>query len=126
MFQSIGHVIHHLQDMAQPQHVRNDVHCDRGICKTLFPHVYAPSQYEKYTDLNSPTDPRLQIRINLPLEKPASTAVYPGANAATVPFKTPRHFWRTTAPGSAITDGTETSIQLARSILHIARRRLLQ
>ena len=105
MFQSIGHVIHHLQDMAQPQHVRNDVHCDRGICKTLFPHVYAPSQYEKYTDLNSPTDPRLQIRINLPLEKPASTAVYPGANAATVPFKTPRHFWRTTAPGSAITDG---------------------
>ena len=105
MFQSIGHVIHHLQDMAQPQHVRNDVHCDKGICKTLFPHVYAPSQYEKYTDLDSLTDPRLQIRINLPFEKPASFPVYPGANAATVPFKKPRDFWRTTAPGSAITDG---------------------
>ena len=105
MFQSIGHVIHHLQDMAQPQHVRNDVHCDKGICKILFPTVYAPSQYEKYTDLHSPTDPRLQIRINLPFEKPASSAVFPGVNAATVPFKKPRDFWRTTAPNSAITDG---------------------
>ncbi|HKT80213.1 MAG TPA: hypothetical protein VJP86_08325 [Vicinamibacterales bacterium] len=105
MFQSIGHVIHHLQDMAQPQHVRNDVHCDKGICKTLYPHVFAPSQYEKYTDLDSLTDPRLQIRRNLPFDGPASSAVYPGANAATVPFKKSRDFWRTTAPGSPITDG---------------------
>lgn len=28
-FQTVGHVIHHLQDMAQPQHVRNDPHCDK-------------------------------------------------------------------------------------------------
>jgi hypothetical protein len=105
MFQSIGHVIHHLQDMAQPQHVRNDVHCDKGICKTLYPHVYAPSQYEKYTDLDSPADPRLQVRINLPFEASGSSPVFPGANAATVPFKKPRDFWRTTATGAAITDG---------------------
>jgi hypothetical protein len=26
MFQSLGHVIHHIQDMAQPQHTRNDAH----------------------------------------------------------------------------------------------------
>jgi hypothetical protein len=105
MFQSIGHVIHHLQDMAQPQHVRNDVHCDKGICKTLYPHVFAPSQYEKYTDLDSPSDPRLQIRVNLPFQNSASFPVYPSANAATVPFKKPRDFWRTTAPGSPITEG---------------------
>jgi hypothetical protein len=105
MFQSIGHVIHHLQDMAQPQHVRNDVHCDKGICKTLYPHVYAPSQYEKYTDLDSPADPRLQVRINLPFEASGSSPVFPGANAATVPFKKPRDFWRTTATGATITDG---------------------
>jgi len=27
-FQALGQVIHHLQDMAQPQHTRNDVHLD--------------------------------------------------------------------------------------------------
>jgi len=26
LFESLGHVIHHPQDMAQPQHVRNDAH----------------------------------------------------------------------------------------------------
>lgn len=26
MFQSLGHVVHHIQDMAQPQHTRNDQH----------------------------------------------------------------------------------------------------
>ena len=26
MFQSLGHVIHHIQDMAQPQHVKNEAH----------------------------------------------------------------------------------------------------
>ena len=25
-FQTLGHVIHHIQDMAQPQHARNDIH----------------------------------------------------------------------------------------------------
>ena len=41
-FESLGHVIHHLQDMAQPQHVRNDSHA-------------LGSFYENYTDgkLNS-------------------------------------------------------------------------
>ena len=27
-FQTLGHVMHHLQDMAQPEHVRGDAHCD--------------------------------------------------------------------------------------------------
>jgi len=40
-FQTLGQVIHHLQDMAQPQHVRNDAHPPIGS------HA---SRYEQYTD----------------------------------------------------------------------------
>lgn len=40
-FQTLGHVIHHIQDMAQPQHVRNDIHPSIGAHKSL---------YEEYTD----------------------------------------------------------------------------
>lgn len=42
MFRTLGHVIHHLQDMAQPQHTRNDTHSP-----------YEPSGrsfYERYTE----------------------------------------------------------------------------
>lgn len=47
-FQSIGHVIHHMQDMAQPQHVRLDEHCDNLLlCAPV--NRYSPSWYEKYT-----------------------------------------------------------------------------
>jgi hypothetical protein len=27
-FQALGHIVHHLQDMASPQHVRSDYHCN--------------------------------------------------------------------------------------------------
>ena len=55
MFRSLGHVIHHIQDMTQPQHVRNDGHCDATsnfpgvalICFFLGQHN--PSFYERYT-----------------------------------------------------------------------------
>jgi hypothetical protein len=40
-FQTLGHVIHHVQDMAQPQHVRNDIHPIVGAHKSL---------YEDYTE----------------------------------------------------------------------------
>jgi hypothetical protein len=46
-FQTIGQVIHHIQDMAQPQHSRLDVHCDNIICVPLL--LYNPSGYEEYT-----------------------------------------------------------------------------
>jgi hypothetical protein len=39
MFLSLGSVVHHLQDMAQPQHVRNERHNDMPL-----------SYYEYYTD----------------------------------------------------------------------------
>ena len=105
VFQSLGHVIHHLQDMAQPQHVRNEPHCDHWMCEALVPRAYAPSQYEKYTDLDVPGDRLRQIRVNLPFLEAGSSPVYPGPNAATVAFKKPRDFWRTTTPGSSILQG---------------------
>ncbi|HYO79249.1 MAG TPA: hypothetical protein VE010_22485 [Thermoanaerobaculia bacterium] len=40
MLISLGHVMHHMQDMAQPQHVRNDQH---------FPYGWG-SRYEYYTN----------------------------------------------------------------------------
>lgn len=43
LFVSLGHVLHLVQDMAQPQHVRNDVHCDMGFCHLLG--RYNPSLY---------------------------------------------------------------------------------
>ncbi len=70
-FQTLGQVIHHIQDMAQPQHVRNDDHCDRWYCALAG--MYNPSLYEKYTDQN---------RNNLP---------YTGYNS--VMFPTARQFW---------------------------------
>jgi hypothetical protein len=48
LFEGLGHVIHHVQDMAQPQHVRNDMHCDQFRCKLLGFHN--PSFYEQFTD----------------------------------------------------------------------------
>lgn len=48
---SLGHVIHHVQDMAQPDHVRNDPHCNAYIiCNLVDPlapeDIFDPSEYE--------------------------------------------------------------------------------
>ena len=104
MFQTIGHVMHHLQDMAQPQHVRNDPHCDQPSCALLtsalgINQIFAPSLFEKYTNLDHPTDPLRQVRRNLPLSPPGLIAVYPGTNPINTPFKEARAFWLTTASG---------------------------
>jgi hypothetical protein len=52
-FQTLGHVIHHIQDMAQPQHVRNDIHIkvsENCWYKTIAKLIENPSLYEHYTD----------------------------------------------------------------------------
>jgi len=49
MFRGIGHLVHHIQDMAQPQHVRNDQHCDKHAAPVCF-FIHNPSYFEKYTD----------------------------------------------------------------------------
>ena len=48
MFRTLGNVSHHLQDMAQPQHVRNDLHCISVLCRPLF--LHNPSAFERYTE----------------------------------------------------------------------------
>lgn len=86
-FQTLGQVIHHIQDMAQPQHVRNDQHLDKpkeflGVISNPF---YSPSGYEKYTD---------KKRELGTLSYSGYALVYAGTDTAT--FATPRKFWTTT------------------------------
>lgn len=87
LFQTLGQVIHHVQDMAQPQHVRNDAHCDRWYCLGT---AHDPSLYEKYTDQN-----RNKPFFTVPL----ATAYRP------VSFDSPRSFW-TTTDGRGMADFT--------------------
>ena len=51
-FQTLGHVMHHIQDMAQPQHVRGDAHCDAPY-PCLVPGsvlgFFSPNIYEKHS-----------------------------------------------------------------------------
>lgn len=48
-FQTMGHLAHHLQDMAQPAHVRNDLHCDHWACAIyVLWGLYNPSKYESH------------------------------------------------------------------------------
>lgn len=93
-FQTLGQVIHHIQDMAQPQHVRNDSHQDLPWRIPNIPGVENPSTYEKYTNLPEvlgllPVDFSL-IGYDLSATKFGDT------------FNQPRKFWtHTTGAGLA-------------------------
>ncbi len=93
MFQSLGQVIHHIQDMAQPQHVRDDKHCDAlfpcQIPGSLFG-LHNPSHFEKWTFENVAIGPLLGT---LPVYAP----VYGVADVQT--FNSPKKFWYTEPPG---------------------------
>jgi hypothetical protein len=54
LFTAIGHVIHHIQDMAQPQHTRNEPHCPSWMCEQIekyyaYENIDTASLYESYT-----------------------------------------------------------------------------
>jgi hypothetical protein len=83
-FQSLGQVIHHLQDMAQPQHVRNDAHADL-LGPTSNASCFHESRFEKSTD----TDPGLAPLARTAMQAP-TLPVYPAYAAQ---FPTPRAFW---------------------------------
>jgi hypothetical protein len=106
MFESMGRLIHHIQDMAQPQHVRNDAHlhdiewerdcvlkvsfkCD------LYRSVARPSAYEHWTN-------RDDVRSSLPLTgyAPVYAASGQGADGLNV-FTYARWFWSNSAKGVA-------------------------
>lgn len=74
LFETLGHVIHHVQDMAQPQHVRNDAHCGERFCKFFEKFgIFNPSLYEEETD---------KIRDELPF-----------SGYGNVAFSNARAFW---------------------------------
>jgi len=79
MFLALGHVSHHMQDMTQPQHTRNDVHYD----KFTIPGYSTPSRYETYTAEAAPT---IQAYAD------SAGPVYPSPA-----FKVPRDFWSNSA-----------------------------
>ena len=89
-FQSLGHVVHHLQDMAAPQHVRNDQHCSAAACDALSPvvNLRRPSGYE--THMESPS--RFQF-----VQQLAMTATAP------MMFGLPREFWNANTTDSLFT-----------------------
>lgn len=88
-FQTLGQVIHHVQDMAQPQHVRNDSHQDLPLEPVPnVPGVENPSTYEKYTN-------RPDVRGQLPTD--FSLVGYDiDASKFIGTFNQPRKFWETT------------------------------
>jgi hypothetical protein len=84
-FQSLGHIMHHLQDMGSPQHVRNDAHCNNTtICRALG--QYRPSGYEIYWER------RFDLIRGL-----ASTATTP------ILFGLPREFWNVRTDNNLVT-----------------------
>lgn len=95
-FQTLGQVIHHLQDMAQPQHVRNDMHLDvSGFGLPNIPLLTNPSTYELWV---------FQQR------NAQSFAGYAAYGPAYSPsqlngFTRPRQFW-TTSSASVGTSGS--------------------
>jgi hypothetical protein len=76
-FHGLGHIVHHLQDMASPQHVRADYHCNSvKECQESWVIPYRPSGYEVYWE----------ARFNL-IKNLAATA------SAPIMFGLPREFW---------------------------------
>ena len=79
-FQTLGHVIHHIQDMAQPQHTRNDFHCDNLYCEGTGLLGGVKPSFEKWTLNNENTR-----------QYSGYEPVY--TKEATNGFKKPRDFW---------------------------------
>jgi|CXWL01.1.fsa_nt_gi hypothetical protein len=94
-FQNLGHVVHHIQDMAQPQHVRNDPH-NPTFNDPQNPPVHS-SLFESFTN-----EPR--YRDSWPYV--ASVGNVPWATAylstdTTPNYKTAREFWVSQGKGIA-------------------------
>jgi hypothetical protein len=84
MFLSLGHAMHHMQDMAQPQHVRNDQHLSGPFT----------SRYEDHTNT-------IRDRVDIRALMDGSQPNFPGSPD----FKIARDFWFNDA-GTGIAQGT--------------------
>lgn len=98
--QAIGHIVHHVQDMAQPQHVRNDMHlydesreaCDQTVLGQIGCDAYyalrARSTYEQWTK-------EANLEFNDFVTYPV---VY---SKESIAFTAPAHFWKSAGRGLA-------------------------
>jgi len=84
-FQTLGQLVHHIQDMAQPQHVRNDAHCNEPWCALIL--KYRPSLYELIT---AKSQSRLEVILG--------SNRYPDIDLNV--FNTAGSFWNSDAPNS--------------------------
>lgn len=136
---SIGHVIHLLEDTAQPQHVRNDAHAPPNVVVISDPSEgEADSAFEAYTnyrllrDYSRATEINLRLgnplrRMvnddlptpnNLPLLRFGDGNVYPGGGAR-VQFSTPGKFFSTNAVESG---GDLASLRSRRGLSDMSNR----
>ena len=104
-FETIGRLLHHVQDMAQPQHVRNDAHLHFDLLEQMCPipptpgledpvcplyrALRAPSVYEQWT--------KSLPAASLPVT--GYQPVYGSNDRAT--FSHPRRFWTHNGKGMA-------------------------
>ena len=93
-FESLGHVVHHLQDMTQPAHARNDLHLNFNdvfdtisVNNWLNRHIGNPSQLELWAE-------RDDILLNLPRD-PAQVGYDINSADFKRIFSSPRKFWKT-------------------------------
>ena len=104
-FETLGRIIHHVQDMAQPQHVRNDIHLRldefERDCTGLIQAVYGPicpaykslrgpSTYEQWTTF---------VRSSLPMN--GYDPVYGPSSDGLGTFGDARRFWTYFGKGMA-------------------------
>ncbi len=61
-FRALGDVLHLLQDMAQPQHTRNDIHAGLGCSAGLGCTLGHASYYEKYVDARATGSSSFRLR----------------------------------------------------------------
>ena len=81
VYLSLGHAVHHIQDMAQPQHTRNDVHIDSWFAGHFIPFLeYDPSLYETYAKEHDSVMDALAV---------TGSPVFPGSSD----FKVAKDFW---------------------------------
>lgn len=92
MFRSLGQVVHLLQDAAQPQHVRNDLHLDLGATPLAWFPVQTPSAYERYVDANAIFQPSSGVSPSVPFPIPDQSFKGTGAKVA---FDYPEGFFET-------------------------------
>ena len=100
MFQTLGHVIHHLQDMAQPQHVRNDQHVELDASHELAICINLPSFCIPYFAIKNPSAYEAYTRNRRErLKYDGYAPVYPGPqlppdDPVGSPFRVPHDFWQ--------------------------------